>query len=80
MTKSIVMKAVAVVLVAGTLAACQQTPRPNTAAGVALGTLAGAGAGALVGGNDQQNLLWGAGIGAVAGGIGGALVDNYYGY
>jgi outer membrane protein OmpA-like peptidoglycan-associated protein len=48
----------------------------KTAGGAALGALAGAGAGLLVGGDDRKNALIGAGIGALAGGGIGAFMDN----
>ncbi|MGL4489357.1 MAG: OmpA family protein [Rhizobiaceae bacterium] len=48
----------------------------NTAGGAALGALAGAGAGLLVGGDDRKNALIGAGIGALVGGGVGAFMDQ----
>ncbi|TWG95474.1 outer membrane protein OmpA-like peptidoglycan-associated protein [Mesorhizobium sp. J18] len=48
----------------------------NTAGGAALGALAGAGAGLLVGGDDRRNALIGAGIGMLAGGAVGGYMDQ----
>lgn len=48
----------------------------NTAGGVALGALAGAGLGMLAGGNDRRNALIGAGIGALGGGAIGNYMDR----
>ena len=48
----------------------------KTAGGAALGALAGAGAGLLVGGDDRKNALIGAGIGALAGGAIGNFMDQ----
>ncbi|MEO0683040.1 MAG: OmpA family protein [Pseudomonadota bacterium] len=59
-----------------TLSACapgQEAPSERQRVGLALGALAGAAAGLLVGGDDRRNALVGAGIGLLAG----AAVSSY---
>ena len=77
------MKKLAIACLAATiLAGCTTDPYTgqqkvsNTAGGVALGALAGAGLGMLAGGNDRRNALIGAGIGALGGGVVGNYMDR----
>ncbi len=59
------------------LTACQTAQdNPNTVSGAALGALAGAGLGLLVGGDDRRNALVGAGIGLLAGAAVGSYLDQ----
>ena len=79
MMKKVVLAASAAVFLAG----CTTNPYTgeqqlsNTAGGAAIGALAGAGVGLLVGGySDRTNALIGAGVGALAGGAIGGYMDN----
>ncbi len=59
------------------LTACQTVQNnPNTATGAAVGALAGAGLGLLVGGDDRRNALVGAGVGLLAGAAVGSYLDR----
>jgi outer membrane protein OmpA-like peptidoglycan-associated protein len=78
------MKKLAICCLAATFLAGCTTTDPytgqqkvsNTAGGVALGAIAGAGLGMLAGGNDRRNALIGAGIGALGGGAIGNYMDR----
>lgn len=78
------MKRIVTLAMIGTFLAACTTTNPytgeqqisKTAGGAALGALAGAGAGLLVGGDDRKNALIGAGIGALAGGAIGNFMDQ----
>lgn len=78
------MKKFICLALAGSMLAACTTTNPytgeqqvsKTAGGAALGALAGAGAGLLVGGDDRKNALIGAGIGALVGGGVGAYMDQ----
>lgn len=79
MMKKVVLAASAAAFLAG----CTTNPYTgeqqlsNTAGGAAIGALAGAGVGLLVGGySDRTNALIGAGVGALAGGAIGGYMDN----
>lgn len=61
------------------LASCAQNqggPSQNQVGGAALGALAGAAAGLLVGGDDRRNALVGAGVGLLAGAAVGTYLDQ----
>lgn len=79
MIKNLVIAALAATMLAG----CTTDPYTgeqrvsNTAGGAAIGALAGAGVGLLVGGySDRTNALIGAGVGALAGGAIGGYMDQ----
>lgn len=79
MMKKVVLAASAAAFLAG----CTTNPYTgeqqlsNTAGGAAIGALAGAGVGLLVGGySDRTNALIGAGVGALAGGAIGGYMDS----